>query len=1122
MEQYLLDCISDLQRAGDDAGRRKRAINKSDTWDLLNKNWKALAVLAAEKTAPKTIDKDEIENKNNAVNRGHRNRIGRRGGRQSRMGLEDHLPTPQQAIDSKNPAAFKLSVLIAQKHKMTTWDKAFDEQMNILRLECSQGIHPVWSRLAREAPLFAEFERFEIVEEETKTFDSKDWIKAANLNPNDMVGLRKWLDLEVPFALSSAQALSLGKIRKDLAGRPRPLTWPQIMKGKLRGLENEGALLESILLLCANSNEAIDVLDKIKGSGGMKTVVAKQKKLFLLNSDNNDVIIDCINQKGGDDLANAIRVEAWKKIELIDVEMPLKQLLEGKEILENANENVPSILLWRISKSLFDQEEYAKSIKTIERLSINNDDELIFAIRAISKSNSEKFEKTILEYLEDAGEEGVAFAMRCIEAPPNIQLEASKILSKNDSIRYTDEILSVMTRTADIENLAEKMNDNSSLGLVYPFRALMVWHLMPAEAGVKKIDDLISLRKQALVSLEESEKDDVLSDVSISLISLLGGVPSNIDSIHKILDKGAIIVLNQVRKALSSDGSGVVKNSLIASLEDSIDEIKLSTLDRRLFDALIDSLYVNSSAMQLQSGNTEKEENALSTLERLAAKENNTIRTIRAITDLVKEHNVGIESLEKWYRIHDKESAEYQIIRAALQKENGNRLNAARAYKEGALKIKDDYEESSLILRKAMIEYAHSETWKEAVDLLDQKPELETLLTKRFQLYLRTCADNNSGKTDIATKRLIRFVSEQEKGKKDLDGDYNKRRKEALELIQRYPDEHNLPDRNFKGRVKAALMTLEKSSGSRESDLERRFQLELHEMKDIFELTLLGEQIAEENPLRGIRRFEEAIETGYFKGRQVERLRDTQRAVFVSQSTNIPIKDRRTLKNLGLKPLILVDTNVLIHALKDDLLQEISNDDFGSFDWSVERSFHMMLRRQGGKETFLSIPPAALSEFTNRTKNPENVLKLFNDVYINRERWKEKITTEFLKNKVKEICKSFSTWPQEDYSNKLSKIELEEFLIKHENIFELVDEQKRKRTEEIPTRTELNGKEIYPEGGDMEIMRDAASLASLPLQEIGSILVATRDSDFRLVSRALEEEYGFGVVSDAQQLNSRI
>ena len=1122
MEQYLLDCISDLQRAGDDAGRRKRAINKSDTWDLLNKNWKALAVLAAEKTAPKAIDKESIENKNNVINRGHRNRIGRRGGRQSRMGLEDHLPTPQQAIDSENPAAFKLSVLIAQKHKMTTWDESFDEQMNILRLECSQGIHPVWSRLAREAPIFAEFERFDIVEEKTKIFDSKEWIEAANLDPNDIVGLRRWLSMEIPFVLSSAQALSLEKIRKDLAGKPRPFTWPQIMKGKLRGLENEGALLESMLLLCANSNEALGVLEKIKNHSEMKTVVSKQKKLFLLDSDNGDVVIDCVNQKGEDDLANAIRVKAWKKIELIDEEMSLEILLKGKEILENANENVPSILLWRISKGLFEKEEYVESIKIIEGLSINDDEELVFAIKVISKSDSEKFERNILQSLENAGEECVAFAMGCIDAPPNIQLEASKILSKKDSIRYTDEILSVMTRTADIENLAEKMNEDSSLGLVYPFRALMVWHLMPAEAGVKKIDELISLRKQALFSLEKSEKDDVLSDVSISLISLLGGVPSNIDSIHKILDKGAIIVLNQVRKALSSDGSGVVKDSLISSLEESIDEIKLSTLDRRLFDALIDSLYVNSSAMQLQSGNSEKEENALLTLERLASKENNTIRTIRAITNLVKEHNIGIESLEKWYRVHDKESAEYQIIRAALQKKSGNRLNAARAYKEGALKIEDDYEESSLILRKAMIEYAHSETWQEAVDLLDRNPELETLLTQRFQLYLRTCADNNSGKTDIATRRLIRFVSEQEKAKEDFDGDYNKRRKEALELIQRYPDEHNLPDRNFKGRVKAALMTLEKSSGSRESDLERRFQLELHDMKDIFELTLLGEQIAEENPLRGIRRFEEAIETGYFKGRQVERLRDTQRAVFVSQSANIPIKDRRTLKNLGLKSLILVDTNVLIHALKDDLLQEISNDDFGSFDWSVERSFHMMLRRKGGKETFLSIPPAALSEFTNRTKNPKTVLKLFNDVYINREQWKKKITPEFLKKKVKQICKSFSTWPQEDYSKKLSKIELEEFLLKHENIFQLVDDQKRKRAEEIPIRTELNGKEIYPEGGDMEIMRDAASLASLPLQEIGSILVATRDSDFRLVSRALEEEYGFGVVSDAQQLNSRI
>jgi len=127
-----------------------------------------------------------------------------------------------------------------------------------------------------------------------------------------------------------------------------------------------------------------------------------------------------------------------------------------------------------------------------------------------------------------------------------------------------------------------------------------------------------------------------------------------------------------------------------------------------------------------------------------------------------------------------------------------------------------------------------------------------------------------------------------------------------------------------------------------------------------------------------------------------------------------------------------------------------------------------------------------------------------------------------LKERVKIILNSFNTWNQSIEVANRNDLELEEFLLKHEMIFEMVDQYKRARSNSAPIRTELNGKEIYPESGDIEIMQDAAGLAKLPLQEIGCILVATRDSDFRLVSRALEERYGFGVISDAQQLNSRI
>ena len=120
------------------------------------------------------------------------------------------------------------------------------------------------------------------------------------------------------------------------------------------------------------------------------------------------------------------------------------------------------------------------------------------------------------------------------------------------------------------------------------------------------------------------------------------------------------------------------------------------------------------------------------------------------------------------------------------------------------------------------------------------------------------------------------------------------------------------------------------------------------------------------------------------------------------------------------------------------------------------------------------------------------------------------------------ILNSFNTWNQLIEIANRDDVELEEFLLKHEQIFEMVDQYKRARSNSVPIRTELKGKEIYPENGDIEIMQDAAGLAKLPLQEIGCVLVATRDSDFRLISRALEEGYGFGVISDAQQLNSRI
>ena len=96
--------------------------------------------------------------------------------------------------------------------------------------------------------------------------------------------------------------------------------------------------------------------------------------------------------------------------------------------------------------------------------------------------------------------------------------------------------------------------------------------------------------------------------------------------------------------------------------------------------------------------------------------------------------------------------------------------------------------------------------------------------------------------------------------------------------------------------------------------------------------------------------------------------------------------------------------------------------------------------------------------------------------------------------------------------------ELEEFLIDHTEVYDEITAMKRQHGE--PIRSVINDRDIYPEKPDQTIMCLAASMANQPLGEIGSILIATRDSDFTLVARAVEEKFGFGVIANSRNINN--
>ena len=164
------------------------------------------------------------------------------------------------------------------------------------------------------------------------------------------------------------------------------------------------------------------------------------------------------------------------------------------------------------------------------------------------------------------------------------------------------------------------------------------------------------------------------------------------------------------------------------------------------------------------------------------------------------------------------------------------------------------------------------------------------------------------------------------------------------------------------------------------------------------------------------------------------------------------------------------------------------------------------------------IPGAARSEFLHRVKTPDSVLRLFDNTYVDRKMWNKKVSDNLLEERVKGVLSEFENWSSDISEGELGGVELDDFLVSHGATFRIVDEHKRERQDKVAPRTVIDGEEIYPEKGDCDIMREASVIADSFHPGVGSIVVATRDSDFRLVSSALEESFGFGVVGDAQQL----
>ena len=252
---------------------------------------------------------------------------------------------------------------------------------------------------------------------------------------------------------------------------------------------------------------------------------------------------------------------------------------------------------------------------------------------------------------------------------------------------------------------------------------------------------------------------------------------------------------------------GVTTSTNLEHIITSLEEANLSELEISLFNLLISILKLNQARLSLQHG--ESGEEIFAALNEIVSSPEVPTRIIHSIRSLIFEHDIGLDSMVSWYQKHSPLSPYHTLSRAALYAQNNDELNAAREYKRAAESSEFNFEQQMSLNRKAIIHLAHSEQWKEAIDLLEAKPSLKTAITKKFQLYLRVSFLADKQKTQEATNLLRKFAArEKQVEEENIDGEVELKTiryfaEEALDGMRNYPFQHprELPTDPFMGRV---------------------------------------------------------------------------------------------------------------------------------------------------------------------------------------------------------------------------------------------------------------------------------------------------------------------------------
>lgn len=1117
-------------------------MNREAAWKMLDKPLRSILVYAAHEEEPPAADEDEDTPTPRRSNMNRPRGRMRRGGRGAGQSHTSWLPLPQAIIDeTPYTTAFQLATLLIHKQMdADEWDEAWNDNEKSLREICmNEGVHPVWHLIGEKTMLLSQFLAFSKAKAKQQSKKKSMGTSFFNIDPRDREELLTVLKLASAGAEDPETKVALQKVTNQVNGNRKVA-----LDDHLMGIKDSLAFVTFLVMIHAGQTVTKSISNACK-KADEALHEALEDLVSLMAGKVNDWS-GTLAVEGEDSLTKARHLLAWEHAPNDAESLTSSELQAGLTLLSQAgvSEAIDRLTWWRL-KALHREKNDEEALHVLEGLRLDVHSDVVELLPLIISLNDQRANDWLLNFLPDLDEQAWFHIISEINLPNSIRLASAKALADLQGHTWSDikpTVIHLLMEGLDIERLARIASTDSMLPLSHPYVALFVSHVAPARLPYELREHLVHCREQALQAIHGAEVPSVLTPIAEHLLLLMEGIYKDTPELAAVFNTTAMKAFSPISRALTSDG--VVSHTHIKNMGNSLDELDISPIERRLFEVMLLSLTMNGYLQRYHIGMAQSED--ATAINAMMDDQHLPMRLIDSFAFLVLEHDLGLTGVVEWYQQHDPRSPWAPLARAALFASDGDELNSAREYTRAAelfsaqrhgTKRKDrsgesDDDDSAIALplalyRKALIHYAHAQQYAEAVSLMQKVPALKTAITERFKLYLNVC-HTASKDTDAAT-RLVRTHVQMRKTytEEDVEGNlieksrtvYNE---EELDLLRNYPYEksHILPPEPFLGRVTAASTRISRDLRRSRSQIEQQFRQIMQSssptMNEIYEL---AKSAAEEGAFEGLMYLERAQNSTKFSVSDRRRLAGVEQSLFSQYKDNITTSKRRFLRNLSLAPLVIIDTNILVDALVERVYQhmklvfETNLNILGS-----NRFHHILLHHATEKRLFLMIPDDVRGELKQFAKD-NRLMHRFQGAMVDSDTLKKTLSEDVMLSLVEEILTQYNTWtPTSEMLAELpsSSEELDTFLKHHTDVF--ADLTALKQMRGITYRTTIENKEIYPEETDLDIFRLAMHLASQPLPDIGSVLVATMDGDFTLLDRAIEEKFGFSVTKNHRTL----